>query len=1209
MKMRAWFFGGPPSIIHLLTLCLLLWSIAQSTAAEPGARLTPLAVPPNGHPGFTSQPATVTGIHFTNHLADRSVAENQVRLIGSGSALGDVDGDGRCDIFLARLEGGSALYRNLGGWKFDDITARAGVACTNQYSTGAALADLDGDGDLDLLVNSIGGGTRSFFNDGKANFTERYSGLLRKFCATSLALADLDGNGTLDLYVANYRTTTIRSTGLQVLNINGQRRLRPEDRDGYEITPEGLILEHAEPDSICLNDGKGNFTPLPWNRFTDADGKALTRGDRDWGLSVMLRDMNGDGAPDIYVCNDFWSDDATWINDGQGNFRALPKLALRTTSTFSMGVDFADLNRDGLDDFIVLDMRSREHARRLTQRAMLTGTPALTRLDERLQTERNTLFLNRGDGTYAEIAQLAGLHASEWSWCPAFLDVDLDGYEDLLVTTGHGFDSQDADTEEQLARAARAPGEKVGDRILRFPRLNVPNQAFRNRGDLTFEPAGDAWGFNESGVSHGMALGDLDGDGDLDAVVNNLNGAASLYRNNSRAPRVAVRLKGRAPNTSGTGAKIKLTGGPFAQSQEMISGGRYLSGDDALRVFAAFSPTNHFTLEVVWRNGARSVVTNVLANSLIEVNEAASVQSSKFRVQSSKFPALFSDASSLLNHVHRDEPFDDFARQPLLARRLSHGGPGVAWADVDGDGRDDLLIGSGAGGELALQKNLGGRFVRVASPLPTAFEDHTSVLVANRELFVGLSNYEAPTPTNTVALTMSLTNGGPMKVLPPSASSTGPMALADIDGDGDLDWFIGGQASAGRYPELATSRVFRNDGDLFTLAQEFKEVGQANGAVFTDLDADGFPELVLACEWSPLRIFRNQRGHFTPWNPPLTGPALNPQPSTLNSLSGFWQGVTAADFDGDGRMDFVASNWGRNSPYQSAVRDGVRIFYGDFSGAGRVDGIEVYVDQGRVVPARDLETLARALPWLRQKFASHHAFAQATMAEVLGDRFSLAKELRVNWTDSTVFLNRGDHFEARALPVEAQLAPAFGLCAGDLDGDGRTDLFLAQNFFETDGETSRYDAGRGLLLRGDGRGGFTPLTGDESGLKIYGAQRGAAAADYDGDGRLDLVVGQNRAETKLFHNETARPGLRVRLRSGAGNSSAIGAVLRRGDGAAHEIHAGSGYWSQDSATVVLAGVTNQLSIRWPGGKSTTVEIPAGAKVILVEPDGGVSVGK
>ena len=562
-----------------------------------------------------------------------------------------------------------------------------------------------------------------------------------------------------------------------------------------------------------------------------------------------------------------------------------------------------------------------------------------------------------------------------------------------------------------------------------------------------------------------------------------------------------------------------------------------------------------------------------------------------------------------MNHIHRDEPFDDFARQPLLARRLSHGGPGVAWADVDGDGRDDLLIGSGAGGELALRKNLGGKFERLVSPLPTAFEDHTAVLVANRELFVGLSNYEAPTSTNTVALTISLAKGGPMKVLPPSAFGTGPMALADIDGDGDLDWFVGGQAVAGRYPEPATSRLFRNDAGAFTLAQEFKDSGQVNGAVFTDLDEDGFPELVLACEWSPLKLFRNQRGHFTPWNPPVTGPAFNLQPSTFNSLSGFWQGITAADFDGDGRMDFVASNWGRNSPYQSVVREGARIFYGDFSGAGRVDGIEAYVDQGRVVPAPGLETLARALPWLRQRFPTHHAFAAATMAEVLGDHSPLAKELRVSWTDLTVFLNRGDHFETRALPVEAQFAPAFGIVAADFDGDGRADLFLAQNFFETDGETSRYDAGRGLLLRGDGRGGFTPLSGEESGLKIYGAQRGAAAADYDGDGRLDLAVGQNRADTKLFHNETARPGLRVRLRGGAGNLSAIGAVLRRGAGAAQEIHGGSGYWSQDSATAVLGGDTAQITVRWPGGKTNVVSVPSQVRAITIESDGTVRVEK
>ena len=1199
---------------------MLLWlSISAFVCwTAPGAwqngaafRPAPLSVPRPNKTGFTLLSERTTGIRFTNHLADQSVAENQIRLIGSGVALGDVDGDGLCDIYLCRLEGPNALYRNLGNWKFEDITAAAGVACDGQYSTGCTLADVDGDGDLDLLVNSIGGGTRCFFNDGKGRFRESNSGLTRKFCATSMALADIDGNGTLDLYVANYRTTTIRSTGLQVLNVNGRRVLRPQDRESYEITPEGLIIEHAEEDVVYLNDGHGGFSPLSWRtgRFIDADGKPLTRGDKDWGLSVMFRDMNGDGAPDIYVCNDFWSADAIWINDGQGSFRALPKLAMRNSSTFSMGVDFADINRDGFDDFIVLDMRSREHARRMVQRSMLGNRPVLTHLDERPQTERNTLFLNRGDGTFAEIAQLAGLDSSEWSWCPVFLDVDLDGYEDLLVTTGHGFDSQDADVEEQ-----RDQPQSALERLLRYPRLDVPNQAFRNRGDLTFTSAGDAWGFNAVGVSHGMALGDLDGDGDLDLVVNNLNGAAGIYRNETSAPRLAVRLKGKAPNTQGIGAKIKITGGPVAQSQEMISGGRYLSSDDSERVFAAWSRTNRFTITVEWRNRTMSVVSNAEPNFVYEIDEADAVARNAPKVAAAATAPLFKDVSASLAHVHRDPPFDEFARQPLLSRRLGHSGPGIAWADLDGDGRDDLVIGSGRGGDLAVFRN-GGNGTFESLPVPSsarAAPDDQMAVIAGRDaagamqLFVSQANYETLSTNLAAALRLTLRDGvlEPKPSLPPQWSSAGAMALGDIDGDGDLDLFVAGQMNPGHYPEPATSRLFRNDKGTFVLVQELKDAGLVNGAVFSDLNGDGRPELVLACEWGPLKVFRISNGVLTEMD------------SGLGKYRGWWQGVTAGDFDGDGLMDLAASNWGRNTPYQASIRDEIRIFFGDFSGSGWSDGVEAYVEGGRVVPRSDLDTLARALPWLRQRFPTHHDFARASIADVLGPRISQAKELRVNWPESTVFLNRGDHFEAHILPLEAQFAPSFGVSAADFDGDGREDLILAQNFFAVEPHVSRFDAGRGLWLRGNGDGTFQTVSSQESGIAVYGEGRAVAACDYDGDGRIDVCLGQNGEQTKLYHNECGRAGLRVRLHAGPENPNAIGATLRpvlasNQFGPAREIHAGTGWLSQDSAVQVLsrANEIKALWVRWPGGRITRTEVPPNAHEVFLNTAGKLVVNK
>ncbi|MBI2946560.1 MAG: VCBS repeat-containing protein, partial [Verrucomicrobia bacterium] len=898
-----------------------------------GYRAAQLSVPQKGQTGFAQVPAAATRILFTNYLSEARVAHNRVLDNGSGVALGDVDSDGFCDIYFCRLEGPNALYRNLGHWKFEDVTAKAGVACANDLSTAAVLADLDGDSDLDLLVNSIGGGTRCFLNDGTARFTElTMSGLQRKFGSTSLALADVDGDGDLDLYVTNYRTDTYRDSPphlkIQYEVTDGKVVIRPEDRfygvmkgkDGF------MLIERGEADFLYLNNGQGRFTPVSWSSgtFRDEDGQLLAAPPQYWGLSAMFRDINGDGAPDLYVCNDFrFSPDQIWINDGQGRFQALPRLAMRNMSMSSMGVDFADINRDGHVDFVVVDMLSRDHRRRHTQRVNvhpdLMALPFAV-IDNRPEVMRNTLNVNRGDSTFAEIAQFAGLQASEWSWCPIFLDVDLDGYEDLLISTGNGHDVIDSDGSARLDELTkRNPPGKPLKALPHFPALLTPSFAFRNRGDLTFEDVSRAWGFDWGGVSHGMALADLDNDGDLDVVVNNLNAPAGIYRNESIAPRLAVRLKGASPNTSGIGATIKVMGAQVTQSQEMICGGRYLSGDDSVRVFATGTLTNKMRVEVTWRSGRRSAVTNAQPNWLYEIEEtralerpsgAASERSSGS--QDSPRSTLFQDASHLLNHTHHEEPFDDFARQPLLPNRLSQLGPGVCWQDFDGDGWDDLIIGSGKGGHLSVFRNLGdGKFTALNEPAvnrPVA-RDQTAVVGFGSNLLAGSANYED-----------GLTNGGWIRIydlnrkasgdsiLGPS-SSTGPLALADIDGDGDLDLFIGGRVIAGRYPEPATSMILKNEGGRFVVARRWDKLGLVSGATFSDLDGDGNPELILACEWGPIHVFRNERGTFTPWNWPVTTTnhpsALHASRFTLHDFTGWWNGVTTGDFDGDGRLDIV----------------------------------------------------------------------------------------------------------------------------------------------------------------------------------------------------------------------------------------------------------------------------------------------------------------
>src|SRR2546426_5772153 len=612
---------------------------------ENGFRWAELNVPKEGKTGFKLLPPQETGINFTNTLDLRAGEANRVLFNGSGVALGDYNNDGLPDIYFCSLSGHNALYQNLGGMRFKDVTEQSGIVCSNQYCRGAVFADINGDTFLDLLVATTGDGVLCFVNDGQGKFPNATSaaGVATRFGSVSMALGDVDGNGTLDLYVANNRTDDIRDRGeVDLRMVNGQLTVPPLLKDRLVVV-NGKVLEYGEPDFLYLNDGHGHFSPVSWTSgaFLDEEGKSLTNAPLDWGLTATFRDLNGDGYPDLYVCNDYWTPDRIWLNDGRGHFRAAEKLAFRETSASSMGVDVADLTRSGKPDIFVVDMLSRDVA--LRKRQVFAQTPMaspLGAIDNRPQIMRNTLFHNRGDDTYAEIANYAGLAASEWSWSPLFLDVDLDGYEDVLIPTGHTKDVQDLDAQEQLRSRSRRRSEisQIADPKARleafvqgkiensrlYPPLDMPIVALHNLGNYRFEETTADWGTEQPGVHHAIAVADLDGDGDLDLIVNNLGSAAGIYRNESSAPRVAVRLKGLPPNTQGIGAKIKLLGATVPmQSQEVISGGRYMAGSDTLAVFAAGQIAEAMTIEVRWRKGRRSVVGGVKANRLYEIDETS----------------------------------------------------------------------------------------------------------------------------------------------------------------------------------------------------------------------------------------------------------------------------------------------------------------------------------------------------------------------------------------------------------------------------------------------------------------------------------------------------------------------------------------------------------------------------------------------------------
>ena len=1208
-----------------LWLTLLASPAAESPGWEagPGNRSAALTVPATGTTGFKLLSLPAAGIRFTNALSLKRASQNQNLMSGAGVAVGDVDGDGRPDIYFCNVEGRNALYRNLGDFKFEDITDQAGVGCEHLVSVGATFVDLNGDGHLDLYVTSNGGPNAYFVNDGKGKFTDlvQSAGLVQlKLGGTTPAAADIDGDGDLDLLVSNYGEFTILRGGADV-GFTTDRTGKTIIRGRYArrlVLEHGLLAELGETNFVFRNNGNNTFTALNWTdgTFRDADGQPMKKAPLDMTLTAMFRDLDQDGDPDIYECNDFQTPDRIWINDGTGRFQEIGKLALRSTSVFSMGVSFADINHDGLDDFLVCDMLSRFHELRMRQMG-LTNTPPHTPglIDDRPQIRRNTFYLNRGDGTYAEIANYARLDASDWTWNPLFLDMDLDGWEDMLISNGHNRDTQDHDAIEKMRAAGKQSIEASRTNLLFFPLLQTPNMAFHNRRDLTFVEVGAHWGFNSSNVTHGIAQADFDGDGDLDLVASCLNAPPLLYRNETAAARVAIRLKGKLPNSQAIGAKVKLLGGAVpSQQQEVQSGGHYLSGADTLLAFGA-GASQSMSIEVTWRNGTRSVVTDVKPNRLHEIDETGAQPASPTNAQP-VVQTMFADVSAALKHSHSEENYDDMARQPTLYKQLSQPGPGVAWADLDADGDDDLVIAAGQGGQLGVFRNGGkGEFTKWedAAWADASIRDQTGLVmlptVNGAELIAGWSNYEDGLEVGPGARVTQFAGGKATgsSDLPATLSSTGPLALADLDGKGSFVLFVGGRVIPGRYPEAASSRIFKRGANGWeldtTLSKAFEKVGLVNGATFSDLTGDGKPELLLACEWGAIRVFKFDSGVKE-----LT------KELGFDGQIGWWNSVATGDFDGDGRLDIVAGNFGLNSPYHPTDKSPVRLFFADFDANGTVELLESYDEPtlgNRAAPRHDRTLLDDAMPFLKVRFPVHADYARASIPDLLGPAFEKAGKLAANQLASVVWLNRGGKFEMKPLPMEAQFAPVFGINVADFDGDGAEDLFLAQNFFATSKVLPRLDAGRGLLLLGDGQGGFSPQPGQHSGVLVYGEQRGSAVSDFDGDGRVDLVVSQNGNATKLLRNQTAKPGARVRLKGPANNPSGIGAVIRPfvGDkaGPARELRAGSGYLSQDSLVQVFGGGVTKLEIRWPGGTKTESAVPARAIELEVSSENGVRI--
>jgi len=1166
----------------------LLALVAQGWTAEPASSLVEVAFGPRSAPGgstmFTPMSAEQTGIVTENRYDDPKMWDEHYQRIsmgetGTGIAIADYDNDGKADIFVVSKTGSCRLFRNLGGWKFEDVTEKAGLKNLGgrenaqeekeAWKQGAVFADVDNDGWLDIYLCRFNAPNLLFINQRNGSFKEE--GAARGLAVTDAcgvgAFCDYDRDGWLDVYVTT-----------NMLDANGH----PNGQRGY----------------LFRNNGNGTFA--------NVTEKAGIRGET-LSHSATWWDYDGDGWPDLYVADDFADTDRLYHNNHDGTFtdsigRVVPHMPYS-----SMGADIGDINNDGFMDLFVADMAATTHEK--DQRGMaysrtLGNSAAEISLSGAAQYSRNALYLNTGMGSCLEIAQLAGLAATDWTWSVLFEDLDNDGRLDLFVTNGMNREYQSADLRDRIFQAEGLEDRK---RIMRAsPKLIEANLAYRNLGDLRFEEVGAAWGLNQRGVSFGAALGDLDNDGDMDVVYANYENGVTVLRNDRQAGHaVEIALRGTSSNRFGVGARVRLESAAGLQLRQLSIARGYLSSCEPVLHFGLGQDTVIDRLTVEWPNGRTQTFSPLSADrryTITEPDGAASLPTSR-TIPSGQF----SDVSDAMNFNlnFREVSRNEASPQPLMPVRFRRRGPALAVGDLNGDGRDDVLA-SGTSGDPARLLFAGEKGLTPADA--SAFGDNTLVEDGPVLFFdadgdgandVLITHGGAGLPNGAAEYQPQLYfNDGHGRfhavadALPQLRISAGAAAAADFDRDGRIDLFIGGRFRPGQYPLSPRSALLSNQGGRFEdvtdrLAPGLREVGMVSSALWSDVDGDGWCDLLLALEWGSIKYFHNNQGQgFTEQSEPA---------GFAGAGTGWWTSLAAADFNGDGRPDYVAGNLGLNSQYQATAEHPVLLYYGSFSSGRPPLLIEGYYEGEKLYPRRTRKELGAVIPSILQRYPKNESYARATLPEILGaDKIAAARRFAATELRSGVFLSQPDGtYRFSPLPRLAQAAPFQGVVAGDFDGDGCADIYAVQNSYAPDPGTGRFDGALSLLLRGDGHGQFTAMASAASGLVVSGDAKALAVIDLDQDGWPDFLVTRNGAATMAWRNRGVQGhrSLGVRLSGVAGNRTGIGARVRLelSDGTAQttEIHAGSGYYSQSSPLCFFGYPEDKpprrLSVRWPDG--------------------------
>ncbi len=1114
-----------PGLYRPLSGLILLASAVSCTSCErTGA----------GPPLFDLITPEASGVAFVNALPEDTTFNILNYLYyynGGGVAAGDIDGDGLSDLYFTSNLGPDRLYRNKGQFRFEDITERAGVEGPPGWTTGVAMADVNGDGGLDIYVSAISylgmhGRNVLYVNNGDGTFTDRTQayGLDHVGYSTQAAFFDYDSDGDLDMYLLNNST-------------HNERAISPSTHRTVRNPKAG--------DRLFRNEG-GHFVNV-------SERAGIYGGVEGYGLGIVASDLNLDGCPDLYIANDFQENDFLYVNNCDGSFTESIATATGHTSRFSMGVDAADFNNDGRPDLMVLDMLP-EREEILKTSANAEGFNVFNlrlKAGYHPQYARNTLQLNRGPqgGTtrFSEMGYLAGVAATDWSWAPLFADLDNDGQKDLFITNGIYRRPNDLDyinyvgNEAVQASLARGITQENLNLLRKMPQIPLSNYAYRNNGDLTFTNMAEAWGLAQPGFSNGAVYVDLNNDGALDLVVNNVNAPATISRNRAREITgnhyLGVRLVGAGANTAGIGAKVMITQQGARQLLEQMPTRGFQSSVDPRLHFGLGGSTRIDSLTVVWPDHRYQVLTNVPADSTVTLSQRDAAGRYAYRQRSTAQP-LFADVTTQLavDFKHEENTFFDYNREPFMPHLLSTEGPALAVGDVNGDGLDDFYVGGAKwqAGKLLIQRRVGGfrassqpafRADSLPEDVDAAFFDANGD--GHPDLYVVSAGNEFWGDAEALRDRLYINDGQgnfhrSEGALPDLFDNGSCVVPGDFNGDGHVDLFLGSRVVSRQYGLSPRSHLLQNDGTghfrdvTAVLAPALTEAGMVSSATWLDYDGDNRLDLIVVGEWMPVRVFRQENDRFVDQT----------AEARLAGTNGWWNHVIAVDLNGDGRQDLVLGNLGHNSYIRAYRTEPAQLFVRDFFENGALEQILTFYKHGVRYPLAGRDELVRMMPQLRSRYPSYASFGASRIEDILpAAELEHANVLEAREFSNAVALNRGNgSFDLQPLPIEAQFAPVYSSLAADFDGDGHTDLLAAGNFHGVTPLEGRYDASYGLLLRGDGAGHFEAVDLESSNLLIEGQVRHMALLRR-ANGEHLILVARNGDKLQILRPLRYRPSL------------------------------------------------------------------------------------